>query len=94
MFIALRLLLILSQIQLKRAFLMNGIRILSDINTKFFLVLAAFAFIAGPTVYILSAAVDGLGAYLGSFFERSLFTGAIAEDKWPQWWSKLYLNSP
>ncbi|MCB1447098.1 MAG: BCCT family transporter [Rhizobiaceae bacterium] len=70
--------------------LMSGIRILSDLNTKFFFALAAFAFLAGPTVYLLSAAVDGLGEYFGTFLQRSLFTGAIAGDKWPQWWSNFY----
>jgi glycine betaine transporter len=70
--------------------LMNGIRILSALNTKFFFLLAGVFFVFGPTVYILSGAVDAIGAYLGGFFEKSLFTGAIAGDKWPQWWSNFY----
>lgn len=70
--------------------LMNGIRILSDLNTKFFFVLAAFTFLCGPTIWLLSAGVDALGTYLSGFLERSLFTGAVAEDKWPQWWSNFY----
>ena len=52
--------------------------------------LAGFVFLVGPTVYLLSAAIDSLGVYLSGFVERSLFTGAIADDKWPQWWSNFY----
>ena len=70
--------------------LMKGIRILSDLNTKFFFVLAAFAFVFGPTVWLLSTAVDSLGVYLNTFVERSLFTGAVADDAWPQSWSNFY----
>lgn len=73
--------------------LMKGIRILSDLNTKFFFLLAAVFFIFGPTIYILSASIDALGAYFGKFFEKSLYTGAIAGDKWPQWWSNFYWSN-
>lgn len=73
--------------------LMNGIRILSDLNTKFFFLLAGVFFVFGPTLYILSAAVDALGAYFGDFIEKSLYTGAVAGDKWPQWWSNFYWSN-
>ncbi len=70
--------------------LMKGIRILSDFNTKFFFLLAAFVFVFGPTMYILSAGIDALGAYFNDFFQRSLYTGRIAGDPWPGWWTNFY----
>jgi choline-glycine betaine transporter len=73
--------------------LMSGIRILSDLNTKFFFLLAGVFFVFGPTLYILSGAIDALGSYFGDFFEKSLYTGAIAGDKWPQWWSNFYWSN-
>lgn len=73
--------------------LMNGIRKLSDLNTKFFFLLAGVFFVFGPTLYILSGAIDALGSYFGDFFQKSLYTGAIAGDKWPQWWSNFYWSN-
>lgn len=70
--------------------LMKGIRILSDLNTRFFFLLAAFVFLAGPTTYLLSIMVDGLGAYLSGFVERSLYSGFVHDDPWPQWWTNFY----
>lgn len=68
----------------------NGIRFLADWNTKFFFIICAFAFVFGPTVYILSVGIDALGNFLGTFFERSLYTGVIANDPWPGWWTNFY----
>ena len=34
--------------------------------------------------------VEGMGSYLGNFFQKSLFTGAASGDKWPQWWTIFY----
>lgn len=42
--------------------------------------MAAFAFVAGPTTFILSGAIDGLGNYFQTFFEKSLYTGVLADD--------------
>lgn len=70
--------------------LMNGIRILSDINIKFFMGLAAFVLIFGPTMFILSFGIEGFGEYLQHFFERSLYTGAAADDSWANSWTIFY----
>ena len=67
--------------------LQKGIARLSSINAWLLLFLGLFVFIFGPTVYILSIGTEGLGAYLGNFFELSLFTGAASGDTWPQSWS-------
>jgi len=70
--------------------LMKGIRILSNFNAVILIVFGILVFIFGPTLYILSASVDGLGSYFTNFFSRSLNTGMISNDSWPQWWTNFY----
>ncbi len=67
--------------------LQKGISKLSFINAWFLLLLGLFVLIFGPTGFILAFGTEGLGAYLGNFFELSLFTGAASGDTWPQSWS-------
>ena len=63
--------------------LMKGIRTLSHWNMIAFIAFCAFIFLFGPTRFLLSFGVEGLGEYLGHFLERSLYTGAAAGDPWP-----------
>lgn len=70
--------------------LKKGIARLSAINSWLLLFIGLFVFIFGPTVYILTLGVESIGAYLSNLIEMSLFTGAAAGDKWPQWWSIFY----
>ena len=70
--------------------LMKGIRILSDLNIKFFFALCAFVFLFGPTTFILSFGVESFGNYLQHFFERSLYTGASSNDGWANSWTIFY----
>lgn len=70
--------------------LTKGIKFLSDINMKAFILIAIFLFIVGPTAYLLNIGTESFGNYLTNFFEKSLFTGAAAKDPWPQWWTTFY----
>lgn len=70
--------------------LLKGIRILSDINIKAFFGFSIFVFIFGPTTYILSFGFEGLGEFLQTFFQRSLYTGTAAGDSWPKDWTIFY----
>jgi len=70
--------------------LTKGIARLSTLNFWMLLALFVFVLIFGPTLYILAIGVEGLGAYLQSFFRLSLFTGQAAGDMWPQYWSVFY----
>jgi len=70
--------------------LMKGIRILSDINMKVYIVIVLFLFVAGPAAYIVNLGTESFGNFLSRFFEKSLFTGAAAGDQWPQWWTVFY----
>jgi len=65
----------------------KGIARLSSMNAYLLLFLGLFVFVFGPTIYILSFGTQGVGSYLGNFFELSLFTGAVSGDEWPQMWS-------
>ena len=70
--------------------LLKGILFLSSLNVVFFIALAVFVIIYGPTGYSVSAGVDGMGDYLTNFFNKSLFTGEIYGDDWPKWWTNFY----
>lgn len=68
----------------------KGIARLSKTNFWMLIALFVFVLVVGPTVFMLSLGVEGLGAYLQNFFRLSLFTGQAANDPWPQWWSVFY----
>lgn len=70
--------------------LTKGIARLSNANFWMLIALLVFVFLTGPTIYVLSIGVEGLGSYLDNFFRLSLFTGQAAGDPWPQWWSVFY----
>ncbi|WP_262690129.1 BCCT family transporter [Kordiimonas aestuarii] len=70
--------------------LQRGIRLLSDINTKFFFLLCAFVFVAGPTRFMLGLGWDGLVQYVSTFLPRSLGLGAGHDEVWSQAWTVFY----
>ncbi|ARS91198.1 BCCT family transporter [Natrarchaeobaculum aegyptiacum] len=51
----------------------KGIRRLSNLNLTLMMLLLASVFILGPTLFILGALPQGIGAYVGNFFELSFF---------------------
>ena len=61
---------------------MNGIRILSTINSRIYMVLGLFVFLFGPTAYILKLTVEGFGAFISTFCQSSLFISAADGDGW------------
>lgn len=48
--------------------IMKGIRILSDLNIKVYLLLLVFVFIFGPTLFILDLGTEAYGNYFQNFF--------------------------
>jgi choline-glycine betaine transporter len=70
--------------------IMKGIRILSNINAKVYMVLLAFLFIFGPTVFMLNFTTESLGSYIQNFFSLSLSTGTIFGDSWSKSWPIFY----
>ncbi len=69
---------------------MNGIRILSSVNAKVYMVLLGFLFLLGPTSFMLNVTVESWGAYLQDFFRMSLMTGDIFQDGWAKSWPNFY----
>ena len=55
----------------------KGIRRLSNINLTLMMTLLFSVIILGPTLFILGALPQGIGAYLGNFFELSFFGNSL-----------------
>ena len=70
--------------------LMNGIKILSNINSKVYMVLLIFLLIFGPTAFMLNFAAESFGAYAQDFFRMSMMTGDIFGDGWAKSWPIFY----
>ncbi len=70
--------------------LQRGIRILSDVNIRFFFLLAAFVLFAGPTIKILSASAAGVGEYAATFLPRSAPLPGAGDDQWRRDWTMFY----
>lgn len=70
--------------------LQKGIQILSDINIKIFIGLAAFIFLMGPTSEMLSLGWGGLKDYIFNFIPRSLSLGNEIDAGWRNSWTTFY----
>ncbi|MFT5534804.1 MAG: glycine betaine transporter [Burkholderiaceae bacterium] len=68
----------------------KGIRYLSNINLGLAIVLMAFVFIAGPTVFILETFVLGIGDYLTNFIHYSLRLEPYQKGTWVRDWTIFY----
>ena len=67
--------------------LMNGIRILSDINTKLLMLLAVVALVFGPTLWILSQSGQALVDYVVHFVPRN---AQFFPGDWGKGWTIFY----
>jgi len=70
--------------------LQRGIRILSDLNSKFFFALCLFVFLTGPSLFMLTTGWDGLVGYVAEFLPRSLGIGTDHDESWSQTWTVFY----
>ena len=73
--------------------LTKGIQFLSRVNIILASGLLLFMLIAGPTAFILSGFVEGMGVYFGNFFEMSLYrgdAGLFGEPGWLGWWTVFF----
>ena len=55
----------------------GGVRRLSNLNLGLMILLLGSVVVLGPTLFILGALPQGIGAYLGNFFELSFYAGSI-----------------
>lgn len=70
--------------------LQKGIKRLADINVYLALALAAFIFLAGPTLFILSYFSNSFGLMLQNFAMMSFYTDPISKGGFPQGWTVFY----
>jgi choline-glycine betaine transporter len=71
----------------------KGIQILSRINIVLGFALLLFMLVAGPTAFIFSGFFQGMGVYLGSFFDLALYrgdSGLFGEPGWLGWWTVFF----
>lgn len=71
----------------------KGIRWIADANTVFLIGFLALVLFLGPTRFILDFAVEGLGQFLGQYFQKVLNTGASSQDAWPHGWTQMYFSA-
>ena len=69
---------------------MKGIKLLSSINAKVYMVLFAFLLVFGPTAYMLNMSVESWGAYVRDFLPMSLMSGDVFGDTWARSWPIFY----
>jgi choline/glycine/proline betaine transport protein len=70
----------------------GGVKRLSTLNLYLMMALLGFLLVVGPTVYVLGAWVEGLGAYFGNILSLGFFTGTLgaAENGTPTAWTVFY----
>ena len=68
----------------------RGVRRLSQLNLGIGLVLVVFVFLAGPTVFLLSSFVEGVGRYLQGIVQLTLRTDAFHGTDWQASWTMFY----
>ena len=69
---------------------MKGIKLLSSINAKVYMVLFVFLLVFGPTAYMLNMSVESWGAYIRDFLPMSLMSGDVFGDTWSRSWPIFY----
>jgi choline/carnitine/betaine transport len=70
-----------------------GIRRLSEANIGLAMSLLLFLFVAGPTIYLLNALVNNVGAYVQALPKRAFLTAAYSDPKHSTWlgdWTIFY----
>lgn len=70
--------------------IMKGIKTLSNLNLWFFIGLALFVLIVGPTSFILNFGTEATGNFIKDLFPAMLRTNAVSGDQWSFWWSIFY----
>ncbi|WP_409969960.1 BCCT family transporter [Bengtsoniella intestinalis] len=74
----------------------KGMARISNMSTIICLILLAYLFIMGPSVFIMDNIVSSLGHMTDNFVRMSLFTDPIGGGMFPDWWTiyfiAFYLN--
>ena len=71
----------------------KGIRWIANANTAFLIGFILLVLFLGPTRFILDFAVEGLGQFVGQYFQKVLNTGAAQQEQWPHDWTQMYFSA-
>lgn len=65
---------------------LKGIRMLSDLNMRLYIILVIFFICTTNVPYVLNLGYEGLGQFIHTYFQQSLATGVAAGDAFfPDW---------
>jgi choline/glycine/proline betaine transport protein len=70
----------------------SGIKRLSQINMVLAIVLLAFVFLFGPTVFIINALIQNFGAYINTLIETATWTEVYDTSSWQNGWTLFYYS--
>jgi glycine betaine transporter len=68
----------------------KGIQFLSNISGGVTIALMVFFLVVGPTVFIISTAIESIGGYLLHVFPMSFRTGVSTDPEWMAAWTIFY----
>ncbi|MGM0567426.1 MAG: BCCT family transporter [Bacteroidota bacterium] len=68
----------------------SGVRRLSELNIYLAALLLLFVLVFGPTLFILNAYGQSVGAYIESFFYKSLWAESFQRTGWQNDWTIFY----
>jgi glycine betaine transporter len=68
----------------------KGVKRLSDFNVYLALLLMVAAVVVGPKIEILNNLINGIGGYVGTFFQESLAIPAYGDASWVKAWRVFY----
>lgn len=66
--------------------ILKGIRVLSDINFKVYILIVLFIAIAGNIGFMLNLGIESAGQFGSTYLQQSLATGTASGDLWAQDW--------
>lgn len=68
----------------------NGMKKLSDLNLYLIIAFLVAAFVVGPKIEIVNNLTNGIGNYIGKFFEDSLMINSYQDNSWVENWRIFY----
>ena len=68
----------------------RGIQLLSRFNVYLALAIGAIILVFGPTLFLIDAYTQGLGAYITHFLGMATMTTQTAPDWWMKWWTVFF----
>ncbi|WP_336939054.1 choline BCCT transporter BetT [Acinetobacter modestus] len=68
----------------------KGVKRLSELNLILALVLLAFIFIAGPSIYLLQTTIQNMGSYMSNLFGMTFNLYAYQPNGWIGGWTIMY----